>query len=241
MAGEVLVTIGVLVLLYIAWDIWLGDYIVGVQQRQASVQISQQWDRDGGLTGTPTSSPTAAPTDSSTIAAPVDAAPTKNAQDFAMLIVPRFGGDFYRQIAQGVDNASVLQKDGGRIGHYASSQMPGAIGNVAIASHRTAFGGAFHNIIDLRVGDSIYIETKSGWYRYVYRNTEYVQPTQIGVIAPVPDQVHVVAADRLLTMTTCNPVLSTKERMAAFAVFADFTPRSAGPPAAIAATVQGKG
>lgn len=236
-------TIGVLVLLYIAWDIWLGDYIVGVQQRQASVQLSQQWNRDDGLAPptAPSQTPTAPPSDNSTTAAPVDAAPTKNGQDFAMLIVPRFGSDFYRQIAQGTDNATVLQKGGGRIGHYDTTPMPGAIGNVAIASHRTAFGGAFHNIIYLHVGDSIYIETKSGWYRYIYRNTEYVQPTQISVIAPVPDQLHVVAADRLLTMTTCNPILSTKERMAAFAVFADFTPRSAGPPAAIAATVNGQG
>ncbi|MCR2828557.1 class E sortase, partial [Microbacterium sp. zg.Y909] len=48
-----------------------------------------------------------------------------------------------------------------------------------------------------------------------------------------------VAADgRYLTLTTCSPMWSTAERLAAYAVFDSFTPRADGPPESLA-TVEG--
>src|SRR5690606_16311043 len=93
---------------------------------------------------------------------PVMAAPG-NAERFGLLVVPRFGPDYYRPIAEGVGTSDVLNVN--RFGHYPGTQMPGEVGNFAIAAHRKAYGGNLEHINDLRVGDSIYVETKDGWYR----------------------------------------------------------------------------
>ena len=81
--------------------------------------------------------------------------------------------------------------------------------------------------------------TADGWYAYVFRNLEYVRPTGVGVIAPVP-QTSASATDRIMTMTSCNPLFSAQERIIAYSVFDKFYPRAGGAPAEIAAIVAGK-
>ena len=71
--------------------------------------------------------------------------------------------------------------------------MPGQSGNFAIAAHRNAYGGALRNIHELQLGDAIYIQTKDGWYTYSFRNLQYVLPTGVGVLDPVPDEPDAVA------------------------------------------------
>ena len=99
-----------------------------------------------------------------------------NGTRFGSVLVPRFGADYYRPIAEGVSTRTVLNK-GGQFGHYPSTQMPGAVGNFAIAAHRTTYGASLGQIAELRVGDHIFIETEDGWYQYEFRNLEYVHPT----------------------------------------------------------------
>ena len=225
--GEVLITAGVLVLLFLGWQQWLNDIIVGNQLHGQAVQQSRTWDK-GTVTAKPVD-PAAPPVISTTIA---------NAQKFALLIVPRFGADYYRPIAQGTGVADVLNK--GNLGHYPTTQMPGAVGNFAIASHRKAYGGNLEHINDLKVGDHIFVETPDGWYQYSFRNLQYVKPTGVGVLDPVPEQPGVQPADRMITLTSCNPFFSTAERIIAYGSFDKFFPRAGGPPAEIAATVNGK-
>jgi sortase A len=153
------------------------------------------------------------------------------------MIVPRFGADYYRPIAEGTGTTAVLNK--GEIGHYPTSQMPGAVGNFAVAAHRTSYGKPFNQISSLLVGDRIYIETADGWYSYIFRNLEYVRPTGVGVVAPVPQTDGATPTDRLMTMTSCNPLFSSAERIIAYSVFDRFYPRAEGPPDEIAATVAG--
>jgi sortase A len=241
-AGELLITAGVLVLLYIGWQVWLSDIITGSQYASEARSLSQKWSQDSKDDPTPAPTPTDGADDGSDVV-PVGTAPTKTAEVFAALIIPRFNTAtdpaFYRPIAQGVSNTQVLQPKG--IGHYPTTGMPGAVGNFAIASHRTFYGGALHNVPDLRLGDHIYVETQDGWYMYEFRNLQYMPPTEVQVLEPVPEQIGVTADDRVITMTTCNPLLSTQERMAAYGVFVDFTPRADGAPKEIAATVAAKG
>jgi sortase A len=153
------------------------------------------------------------------------------------MLIPRFGADYYRPIAEGTGTAEVLNK--GEIGHYPSSQMPGAVGNFAVAAHRTSYGKPFNQINSLDVGDHIYVETADGWYLYVFRNLEYVRPTGVGVIAPVPQNDGATPTDRIMTMTSCNPLFSSAERIIAYSVFDRFFPRADGAPEEIAATVAG--
>jgi len=214
--GELLITAGVFVLLFLGWQHW-----------NKAVHQSQTWNKAPG--------PAKA---SSPAAPPVITASIQNAQRFALLIVPRFGADYYRPIAQGIGVQDVLNK--GELGHYPATQMPGQLGNFAIAAHRRAYGGNLEFIHQLHVGDHIFVETRDGWYQYEFRNLQYVQPTGIGVIDQVPEQAGVQPTDRMITLTSCNPFFSTAERIIAYGSFDKFSPRADGAPAEIAATVNGK-
>jgi len=224
--GELLITAGVLVLLFLGWQLWLNDIIFGASQQQAAEQLSEEWEE---------STPDAPAVRPGTGEPVVMEAPAQN-EAFANLIVPRLGVDFKRPIAEGVGNA-VLNNAALGTGHYPTSAMPGAIGNVALSAHRTAYGGSFHNIHQLVIGDAIYLETKDGWYKYIFRSLEYVKPTGVGVILPVPQQPDTQATQRLLTLTTCNPFLSSAERIIAYSVFDSWYPRDGGAPAEIAGLV----
>ncbi len=122
-------------------------------------------------------------------------------------------------------------------GHVPGTPLPGNNGNFAIAAHRHAYGGGFENLHTLHVGDHVYIGTKDGWYEYTFRDIQYVQPTQVNVLLPVPMEPGVAPVDRLITMTTCNPFFSTAERMIAYGEFDKFYPYAGGPPKQIAKTV----
>jgi sortase A len=237
--GEVLVTIGVLVMLFLGWQLWWNDMIMANSQTSAASEASQQWIEDATkatVTATPdaatpeptaTAEPTAVP--ATDYGAPVTAsAPAENKQ-FAVLYVPRFGDDYHRAIAEGTGH-DVLNSNRLGIGHYVGTQMPGEVGNFAVAAHRSAFGGGMHLIDELRLGDAIYVQTADGYYTYRFRDREYVSPATIDVLNPVPNT-DASATDRLITLTSCNPLYSTAERIIAYGVFESWQPTSAGPPA----------
>jgi sortase A len=226
--GEIFVTAGVLVGLFVVWQVWINNEVAQVTQASASVDLSQQWADE---------KPTAVPDDPAT---PIVMPQPAHDETFANLIVPRFGEDFRRPIGQGVGFDVINDLTQG-MGHYEQSQMPGEVGNFALASHRSAYGGAFHVINELELGDPIYVETEDGWYKYIYRNTEYVPVTGIGVIDPVPQNSEATPTERYITLTTCNPLYSSAERMIAYGVFDSWYPRADGPPPEIAEIASAKG
>ncbi|HAM25165.1 MAG TPA: class E sortase [Microbacteriaceae bacterium] len=231
--GELFITAGVLVLLFLGWQLWLNDLIVGGDQNRAGVALAHNWDG-----GTPTRAPVA-PAVTPDYGDPAVAAAPKAAVKFAVMYVPRFGADYARSISEGVGTTEVLDKNG--IGHYPGTQMPGAVGNFAVAAHRTTHGAPFKLLATLRVGDKIYVQTQGGYYTYDFRGLEYVRPTGVGVLDPVPQAAGVTPTDRVLTMTSCNPMFSAAERIIAYSVLESWQPTSAGPPTAILATVTAKG
>jgi sortase A len=224
--GELLITAGVLVLLFIAWQQWFNDLVVAGEHRDQAAQLSQQLERQAEEAPPATADPSGAP--------PVTAAPAE-AQVFANLYVPRFGADYAVPIAGGTSTVRTLNAIG--VGHYDETQMPGEVGNFGIAAHRTTYGAPFGAVADLRPGDELYVQTADGWYTYVFRNLQYVQATQVSVLQPVPDAPYVTAAsgERLITLTSCNPMFSARERIVAYGVFDSWQPLSDGPPAALAA------
>jgi sortase A len=221
---------GVLVLLFLGWQLWWNDAVMAAAQSRAAASIAQGWTEDVAP------DPDPAPVTEDGYGDPVVAAAPGNADAFAVLYVPRFGENYHRTIAQGT-GTDVLNSAALGIGHYPSTQMPGEVGNFAIASHRSANGGGMHAIHELQLGDAIYVQTADGYYTYRFRDFEYVPPSAIEAIAPVPHDPGATAVDRLITLTTCNPLLSTAERIIAYGVLESWQPTSAGPPAELAAMV----
>lgn len=230
--GELLISVGALALLFVAWQLWIGDWIIGAQNDAAGQTQSQQWEQQFA-SGDSSPTPSPSPSSSATPVAPPAIAQPSDAQVFGVMHIPRFGSDYAVKIAGGVTRAHTLDPIG--IGHYPGTPMPGAIGNVALAAHRTTFGKPFNRIADLRIGDAIVIETKAGWYTYRFRTLEYVKPDAVDVLLPVPQEDGVSADGRYLTMTSCSPMYSKAERIVAYSAFESFTPRSAGAPASLAA------
>ena len=235
--GELLLTAGALILLFLGWQLWWNDAIVAGQQSSAASDLSAEWLEEGGA-GSDALEPS---TETEDYGAPVvDATEYGNGDAFAVMFVPRFGEDSQRRIAEGT-GTDVLNSTYLGVGHYPATQMPGEVGNFAIASHRSAYGGGMHEIEQLQLGDAIYIQTQDGWYTYHFRDFEYVTPETLGVLAAVPHHPDLQPTDRIVTLTSCNPLYSTAERIIAYGVLESWQPALAGPPVEIAAQVEAWG
>lgn len=224
--GEVLITAGVVVMLFLGWYVWLGDVVASGEQQQAAVEVQQElqdrWER-GEVEVERAVDP----------GEPVISSQPPEGEILGAIMVPRFGAEWVRSVATGVDRKTILDSYTIGVGHYPDTQMPGEVGNFAVAGHRRTYGAAFGDIDQLRLGDKIYVETVDGWYQYSFRGLEYVWPTGVDVLAPVPSSPEVSATDRILTMTSCNPRFSTAERIIAYAIFETWYPRAGGAPAEI--------
>ena len=235
--GELLITLGVIAGLFVAWQLWWTNVEADVAQGAAVKQFVQEHQvtiPDSSDAGQPA---TAVPADPA--ATPVGTAPAHGAA-IGVVYIPRFGENYSRPIIEGT-SSDVIDTLG--LGRYAGTAMPGAVGNFVMAGHRQTHGAVLDNIHTLVPGDKIYVQTADGFYTYVFRNQEIVLPDRTDVFAPVPTLPGAVPDQRLLTMTSCNPRFGSEERIIAYSVFDSWQPLSAGPPAAIAqqlAALQGK-
>jgi sortase A len=221
--GELLITAGIVALLYVSWQMWIGDWIIGSQKQAEATQLTQSWAQEFE-----NSVPSPLPTEEPEVPVLKKA---EHGQTFGVMQVPRFGEKWRFEITGGTTRPDVLDK--GDIGHYLDSAMPGQVGNTVYAAHRWTSGAPFDPIDKLVVGDAIVIETRDGWYTYRFRTLEYVQDTQVDVLLPVPQRAGVEAEGRYLTLTSCAPKLNMLERIIAYALFESYTPRADGPPASL--------
>jgi sortase A len=90
-------------------------------------------------------------------------------------------------------------------GHYPSTPLPCEAGNVAIAGHRTTYGRPFHDLDLLEPGDEIRLRIPIGECTYRVTETVITTPNDVGVIAGT--------ADNRLTLTTCHPKGSARQRL----------------------------
>lgn len=90
-------------------------------------------------------------------------------------------------------------------GHMPRTPLPGQPGNAVISGHRTTYGAPFHDIDTLVPGDRVEVETAIGTHVYEVRETLIVEPTDIWVTGP--------RQGAWLTLTTCNPKFSSRERL----------------------------
>jgi sortase A len=103
--------------------------------------------------------------------------------------------------------------------HYEHAAMPGEIGNFAMAGHRVGKGSPFLDLDKLKPGDAVIVETIDHWYVYRVTGTEIVGPDQTNVVSPTPDgPPDGPATQAWLTMTTCNPEFSARQRLVVHAL-----------------------
>lgn len=219
-AGVVLIGLGVVVAGSVGWQTWVASPIAASTQERAAAAQSGAWSA-----ASPPSSPSRGRGGGSI---PVQRPPGFG-RTVAVVVVPRFGSAWKRVIREGVDEAAILNSFDAGVGHYPGTAMPGGVGNFAIAAHDTGYGDAFRKVGVLQLGDPIYIQTRDGWYTYRFRNLQWVQPSEVAVIRPVPEHAGAVPTARLITLTTCDPPYNAQEREIAYGTLEHFHAGSAPP------------
>lgn len=205
--GEIMITFGVVVLLFAAYEVWGTTAVIGSHQDTLDQQLSEEWDQPD---------PTVGPTPS--------ASPNPLAGNaIARLYIPKLAKQWV--VVEGVTQKDIRYAPG----HYPSSADPGKIGNFAVAGHRNR--ATFWRLDELDPGDAIVVETKTDWYVYKVVQTRIVLPTQVEVVAPVPGRPGVRPTQAMVTLTTCNPKFDNYQRLIVHGELSRKQARSAGQPA----------
>ena len=213
--GEFFITIGVLMLLFVTYQLWWTNVRAHAQANSASNKLEQQWDTAQG-------DPNRAPGTFSP------------GQGFAIMYIPKL--DVKAPIAQGVNKTKVLDK--GMVGHYdgaLNTAMPwDKTGNFAVAAHRNTHGEPFRYINHLVPGDKVVVETATTYYTYEVTHTlASTPPSNTSVIQPVPPGSGFTQPGRYLTLTTCTPEFTSTNRLIVWGKLIEERPRSKGKPDAL--------
>jgi sortase A len=200
--GKTLITLGLLILLFVAYQLW-GT---GIYTARAQNQLERDFRALDAPGPTPTTAPAptgpSVPTAAVTTTLPPPAPPSPDDGDVvAHIVIPKIGVDAY--VVEGTA-ASDLRKGPG---HYLATPFPGQVGNSAIAGHRTTYGAPFGELDSLESGDVIQVTTVQGTFQYRVYDKLAVRPSETEVLDPDPARV------ATLTLTTCHPKYSAAERL----------------------------
>lgn len=205
-AGELLVTAGLVLLLFVVYELFVTDLMTAQRQDELSTELREQWASEpAGEPGSITR---------------VDIGDA-----FGVLRIPRLGEDYTRVILEGTDEEQLAQGPG----HYVDSALPGEEGNVSLAGHRVGKGSPFLELDRMEPGDPVVVETADSWF--VYRvlgdpatgdfesdpsgipGMHIVSPSAVEVVAPTPNAAGAAPSGAYLTLTTCHPRYSARQRL----------------------------
>lgn len=230
--AEVLLTLGVVLVLYIVYELYGTAVAARTAQGAASAALDDAW------------------------RTPPAAAPAAG-EPIARLRIPAFGAGWSSTVVEGTDRSELAAG----IGHYPGTPLPGEPGNVGLAGHRVTHGAPFDGLDSLRSCDAVVVETRDARLTYrvlplasevqawpqerarraecadvaapegVYAGLtgrEIVLPTRTTVLDTVPGRPAEAPAspEHLLTLTTCHPRFSARERLVVHAVLTETSPRS---------------
>ncbi|MCF6524851.1 class E sortase [Streptomyces sp. JJ36] len=212
--GEVFITCGVVMLLFVAYQLWWTNVLADRAAGNAAHDLTEKWKEN----------PERKPGRFSA------------GQGFALMYIPKL--DVRVPVAEGIDKESVL--DRGMVGHYdEKSGLPTAMpwdekGNFAVAGHRNTHGEPFRYINKLVAGDEIVVETADTYYVYeMHSRLPSTSPSNVSVVEPVPPQSGFEKPGRYVTLTTCTPEFTSKYRLIVWGKMVEERPRSKGKPDAL--------
>jgi sortase A len=206
--GLGLITLGVIVLLFVAYE------LLGTNLAEAHSQSNLKRSFASSLSSSKSGSD--APAVGSGAGLVSSDLPPGGAIDH--LVIPKIGVDKY--VVQGIGEEDLRKGPG----HYPETVMPGQLGNAAIAGHRTTYGAPFFDLNQLKTGDDIFLtDTQNRRWDYKVTRSFVVAPTDVSVLNPTPFA--------QLTLTTCNPRFSATNRLIVTAQLSGQAPLPASAPA----------
>ena len=255
--GQILITLGVVVLLFVVYEVYVTDLFGQRKQAAATEAVDQVW-----ASAEPATTDTVVVTNSDQLVTdPRQRTPnyeTTLGDGFAKLYVPSFGADYVFTVVEGTDPDDLYIGPG----HYDGTQLPGQQGNFAVAGHRVSKGSPFNDLGLLASCDAVVVETQDDWFVYrvlpmaeeeaawaatprahcagvqvqtgVYSGVygrEITLPSDYAQVLPVPTVLSTTVppdAKRLITLTTCHPQFSDAQRMIIHGVLVRSYSKSAG-------------
>ena len=228
--GRVFITVGLLILLFVAYQLWGTGLYTAREQSELERQFNAALATEGQptpttrATSTTTTSLGAPPSSTTTTTTEPAPPPPPEGEAIARLLIPKISVDSI--VLNGVTRDDLRKGPG----HYLDTPLPGQEGNSAIAGHRTTYGAPFSDLDQLSEGDLIQVRTLQGSFKYRVREQLIVRPSDIAVIDPTPvdpdnpDEGYLAT----LTLTTCNPKYSAAQRLV---IHADLDPDQVALPA----------
>lgn len=214
--GELLITVGLFLALYVVWQLFWTSAEVQPQMVARIQQFQQE---------NPTAQTSKDPVERTD--APPEVSQPDYGATFGVMHVPKWN---WMQIPISEGTSSEIL-DLGNAGHYETTQLPGQVGNFAVAGHRRTYGNNFRRVDILEPGDPIVVETANAYLVYKVTSKEIVWPDQTSVLDPVPNQPGVAPTARIMTMTTCHPEFGNTQRYIVYSELAYWTDKAEGKPA----------
>lgn len=197
--GSSLITLGLLMFLFVGYQLW-GT---GIEEAQSQNKLENRFTEIAVTTTPPTSvAPSLSePPVTTTVALPKPIV-INEGDPIAIINMPTIGVSKY--VVAGVQTADLKKGPG----HYPGTPFPGELGNASIAGHRTTYGEPFRHLDDLNIGDAIIITDLLGrTFTYLVSNQQVVGATDSWVVATTDRNI------AILTLTTCHPEFSAKQRL----------------------------
>ena len=207
--GWTLIWSGVFIFGYLGWQLYVTDWLnAGVQ---ADAQEELVSDLDGVHPDIETVDPeeflppdATRPPETPDVVELYTEEDPETGEPFAFIDIAKLGIEDL-VIYEGVDRQTLKSGPG----HMESTPLPGQPGNSVLSGHRTTYGRPFFDFDRLEIGDEIAVESGVGTHVYVVREIEIVLPTDVWVTDPRPGG--------WLTLTTCNPKFSARQRLVLWA------------------------
>lgn len=152
--GELLITVGVVLALFVVYQVWWTDLDAARGQSDADASLDQAWAAGDVTVTNPRGQGGGSPTN--------DLADLADGEAFARLHIPAFGSDYRFAVVSGTSDAAL----GTGPGHYTKTQAPGEPGNFAVAGHRVGRGAPFNDLDALASCDALVYATADEWLVY---------------------------------------------------------------------------
>ncbi len=217
-AGWTMIGAGTLIIAFLAYQLLFTNLLNSRSQNRAETALEQKFEEARvaplePVVLTPTSPPSTVvkedqePVPVTTPISFYEEASPELGTAFGRIVIPKIDLDVV--IFEGVERNTLKQGPG----HMPWTPLPGQAGNAVVSGHRTTYGAPFYDLDVMEPGDEIFVETVIGESTYVVREILIVKPTDVWVTDNRPGA--------WLTLTTCNPRFSARERLIIVAEMVD--------------------